>query len=93
MLQLNITWAPVVDAVLIDDYEVGLSSVHGSSAPDIMRFQSSRRHTHILINHFGVPEGKLFYIIIKTISKSNVMGSQVRLYYHFFYFFIATFRK
>ncbi|OPL33283.1 hypothetical protein AM593_05274, partial [Mytilus galloprovincialis] len=74
--RLNVTWAPVVDVVLIDDYEVGLSSVHGSSAPDIMRFQSSRRHTHILINHFGVPEGKLFYIIIKSISKSNVMGSQ-----------------
>lgn len=82
MFQLNITWAPVVDASLIDDYEVGVSSVSGSYAPDILEFQSSRRHTHILFNHFGVSEGKLFYIIIKSISKSNVIGSQVGLRNH-----------
>lgn len=69
-----------VDALLIDDYEVGFSSTTGSFSPDILSFQSSKHHTQILINHFGVPEGKLFYIIIKSISKSNVIGIQVSVY-------------
>ncbi|XP_076086955.1 uncharacterized protein LOC143057529 [Mytilus galloprovincialis] len=73
---LNITWESVVDASLIDDYEVGFSKVSGSTAPELMAFQSSKHHTHILINHFGVPEGMLFFIIIKSISKSYVKGSQ-----------------
>lgn len=68
---------PDVNQSLIGDYAVGLSSTSGSLAPDILSFQSSKQHTQILINHFGVPEGKLFFLIIKSISKSNVIGIQV----------------
>lgn len=77
LFQFNISWTADIDALLIDDYEVGFSSVSGSVAPDMMTFQSSKHHTHILIHHFGLPKGELFFIILKSISKSNVIGFQV----------------
>ena len=58
------------------DYEVGLSSTTGSSA-----FESSKQHAHHRIMHTNIPDATEFYIIIKSISKSNVEGITVSLLY------------
>ncbi|XP_061193435.1 uncharacterized protein LOC133201664 [Saccostrea echinata] len=60
----------------IHDYEVGLSTVAGSTAPDILSFRSTKQHRHIHLMHTDLPEGKPFFIIFKTISKSSVEGIQ-----------------
>ncbi|KAK3100189.1 hypothetical protein FSP39_015958 [Pinctada imbricata] len=73
---LYIEWSPVSPPAGIYDYEVGLSSTAGSSSPDVMAFRPTRQHAHIRIMHGDVPDGALFYIIIKTISKANVEGIQ-----------------
>ncbi|KAK3099491.1 hypothetical protein FSP39_005250, partial [Pinctada imbricata] len=73
---MYIEWSPVSPPAGIYDYEVGLSSTAGSSSPDVMAFRSTRQHAHIRIMHGDVPDGALFYIIIKTISKAGVEGIQ-----------------
>ncbi|XP_061176007.1 uncharacterized protein LOC133184958 [Saccostrea echinata] len=60
----------------IHDYEVGLSTVAGNSAPDILSFKSSKQHRHFHLMHADLPKGEPFYFIIKTISKSNIEGIQ-----------------
>lgn len=71
------SWKPAIDANLIHDYEVGLSSTASSIAPDIVSFRTTKQHTHFRLNHPDVPDGKEFYIIIKSISKAGVEGLQV----------------
>ncbi|CAC5414424.1 unnamed protein product [Mytilus coruscus] len=58
----------------IYDYEVGLSSTAGSTAPDLMNFITTNQNPHIRIQHADIPDGTEFYIIIKGISGSNVEG-------------------
>ncbi|XP_061177042.1 uncharacterized protein LOC133185758 [Saccostrea echinata] len=60
----------------IHDYEVGLGTVAGSTAPDILPFRSTKQHRHIHLRHTDLPEGEPFYFIIKTISRSNIEGIQ-----------------
>jgi hypothetical protein len=69
------TWS--TDNTSVHDYEVGFSSNNESSAPDIMAFRSSHQHRRIHVMHTDIPEGTPFYIVIKSISKSNVEGLQV----------------
>ncbi|CAG2233138.1 unnamed protein product [Mytilus edulis] len=71
---MEITWEPLDIPARVFDYEVGFSSTEGSPAPDIMAFESTKQHAHARIMHTNIPDGTLFYIIIKTISKSNVEG-------------------
>ncbi|XP_052707847.1 uncharacterized protein LOC128183063 isoform X2 [Crassostrea angulata] len=71
---IKLSWSS--NETLIHDYEVGLSTLSGSTAPDIMTFRSSKQHCHINLMHTDLPEGKPFYFIIKTISKSNIIGIQ-----------------
>ncbi|CAG2200973.1 unnamed protein product [Mytilus edulis] len=75
-IQFKMSWKPAIDANLIHDYEVGLSSTASSIAPDIVSFRTTKHHTHFRLNHPDVPDGKEFYIIIKSISKSGVEGLQ-----------------
>ncbi|XP_062576068.1 uncharacterized protein LOC134237945 [Saccostrea cucullata] len=60
----------------IHDYEVGLSTVAGSTAPDLLPFRSTQQHRRIHLMHTDIPEREPFYLIIKTISRSNVEGIQ-----------------
>ncbi|XP_061176006.1 uncharacterized protein LOC133184957 [Saccostrea echinata] len=69
-----LTWS--ANETDIHDYEVGLSSVAGSRAPDILFFRSTKQHRHIHLMHTDLPEGEPFYFIIKTISRSNIEGIQ-----------------
>ncbi|XP_071123173.1 uncharacterized protein [Mytilus edulis] len=71
---MEISWIPVLVPGQIYDYEVGLSSTSGSSAPDLLAFQSTKQHAHYLIRHSNIPDGTRFFIVIKTISKSNKEG-------------------
>ncbi|CAC5386461.1 unnamed protein product [Mytilus coruscus] len=71
---LEMSWEPYDIPAKIFDYEVGFSSTAGSGAPDIMAFESTKQHSHARIMHTNIPDGTQFYIIIKTISKSNVEG-------------------
>ncbi|CAC5386466.1 unnamed protein product [Mytilus coruscus] len=71
---LEMSWEPLDIPAKIFDYEVGFSSTAGSSASDIMAFQSTKQHAHARIMHTNIPDGTQFYILIKTISKSNVEG-------------------
>ncbi|XP_076113981.1 uncharacterized protein LOC143082265 [Mytilus galloprovincialis] len=75
-IQFKMSWNPAIDANLIHDYEVGLSSTENSIAPDIVSFRTTKHHTHFRLNHPDVPDGKEFYIIIKSISKAGVEGLQ-----------------
>lgn len=81
---MEISWIPVLVPGQIYDYEVGLSSTSGSSAPDLLAFQSTKQHAHYLIMHSNIPDGTRFFIVIKTISKSNKEGIIVsdNMYYH-----------
>jgi hypothetical protein len=76
---MEISWEPIDIPAKVYDYEVGFSSTAGSAAPDIMAFQSSQQHAHHRVMHGNIPDATLFYIIIKTISKSNVEGLTVSL--------------
>ncbi|CAC5422079.1 unnamed protein product [Mytilus coruscus] len=71
---MEISWLPVLVPGQIYDYEVGLSPTSGSSAPDLLAFQSTKQHAHYLIIHSNIPDGTRFFIAIKTISKSNIEG-------------------
>nr|XP_034332757.1 uncharacterized protein LOC105327902 isoform X2 [Crassostrea gigas] len=71
---IKLSWSSI--ETLIHDYEVGLSTLSGSAAPDIMAFRSSKQHRHIHLIHTDIPDGKPFYFIMKTISKSDVIGIQ-----------------
>ncbi|XP_063415906.1 uncharacterized protein LOC134697555 [Mytilus trossulus] len=71
---MEISWEPVDIPAKVYDYELGLSSTSGSAAPDIMAFESTKQHAHHRVVHTNIPDGTQFYIIIKTISKSNVEG-------------------
>lgn len=77
--QITITW--VADNTSVHDYEVGFSSTINSSAPDIMGFRSTKQHRWIHIMHTDIPEGTPFYIVIKSISKANVEGLQVNMFW------------
>lgn len=67
----------MVDSTLIHDFEVGLSSTSNGIAPDIFPFRSSKHHSHFRLNHPDVPDGREFYVVIKSIGKSGVNGLQV----------------
>ncbi|XP_076117799.1 uncharacterized protein LOC143085385 [Mytilus galloprovincialis] len=71
---MEISWEPVDIPAKVYDYELGFSSTSGSAAPDIMAFESTKQHAHHRVVHSNIPDGTQFYIIIKTISKSNVEG-------------------
>ncbi|XP_076113973.1 uncharacterized protein LOC143082259 [Mytilus galloprovincialis] len=71
---MEMSWEPLDIPAKIFDYEVGFSSTAGSSAPDIMAFESTKQHAHVRVTHANVPDATEIYIIIKTISKSNVEG-------------------
>ena len=75
--KIAMSWSPAVNSQSFHDYEVGLSSTPNSIAPDVVTFRSSKHHNHIRLNHPDVPDGKEFYVIIKSISKSGVEGIQV----------------
>ncbi|XP_052095904.1 uncharacterized protein LOC127731085 [Mytilus californianus] len=74
--QLLISWKSGIDDVLVYDYEVGLSTTKGSAAPDIVPFKSTKHHNHFRLNNPDLDEGKLFYVIIKALSKTGVEGMQ-----------------
>jgi hypothetical protein len=71
------SWEPIDIPAMVYDYEVGFSSTAGSAAPDIMSFQSTKQHAHHRVMHGNIPDATRFYIIIKTISKSNIEGLTV----------------
>ncbi|XP_071123054.1 uncharacterized protein [Mytilus edulis] len=71
---LEMSWKPLDIPAKIFDYEVGFSSTAGSAAPDIMAFESTKQHAHVRITHANIPDATEIYIILKTISKSNVEG-------------------
>ncbi|XP_071123148.1 uncharacterized protein [Mytilus edulis] len=71
---MEFSWKPIDIPAQVYDYELGFSSTPGSMAPDIMAFESTNQHAHHRVTHGNVPDGTEFYIIIKTISKSNVEG-------------------
>ncbi|XP_076085327.1 uncharacterized protein LOC143056126 [Mytilus galloprovincialis] len=71
---LEMSWVPLDIPAKVFDYEVGFSSTPGSAAPDIMAFKSTKQHAHVRVMHTNIPDGSQFFIIIKTISKSNVEG-------------------
>lgn len=71
------SWEPLDIPAKVFDYEVGFSSTAGSTAPDIMAFESTKQHAHVRVMHTNIPDGTQFFIIIKTISKSNVEGLTV----------------
>ena len=66
------SWEQIDIPAKVYDYEVGFSSTAGSAAPDIMSFQSTKQHAHHRVMHGNIPDATMFYIIIKTISKSNI---------------------
>ncbi|CAC5360418.1 unnamed protein product [Mytilus coruscus] len=68
---MEMSWEPVDIPAKVYDYELGFSSTSGSAAPDIMAFESTKQHAHHRVFHTNIPDGTQFYIIIKTISKSN----------------------
>lgn len=74
------SWVPLDIPAKVFDYEVGFSSTPGSAAPDIMAFKSTKQHAHVRVMHTNIPDGSQFFIIIKTISKSNVEGLTVRTF-------------
>jgi hypothetical protein len=74
---MEISWEPIDIPAKVYDYEVELSSTAGNGAPNIMGFQSTKQHAHHRVRHGNIPDATLFYIIIKTISKSNVQGLTV----------------
>jgi hypothetical protein len=43
-------------------------------APDIFPFRSSKHHSHFRLNHPDVPDGREFYVVIKSIGKSGIDG-------------------
>ncbi|CAC5370733.1 unnamed protein product [Mytilus coruscus] len=71
---LEMSWEPLDIPAKVFDYEVGFSSTVGSTAPDIMTFESTKQHSHVRVMHTNIPDGTQFFIIIKTISKSNLEG-------------------
>ena len=71
------SWSSAVDSKLIHDFEVGLSSTSNGIAPDIFPFRSSKHHSHFRLNHPDVPNGREFYVVIKSIGKSGINGLQV----------------
>ncbi|CAG2242937.1 unnamed protein product [Mytilus edulis] len=71
---LEMSWEPLDIPAKVFEYEVGFSSTAGSTAPDIMAFESTKQHAHVRVMHTNIPDGTQFFIIIKTISKSNVEG-------------------
>ncbi|XP_052067298.1 uncharacterized protein LOC127706680 [Mytilus californianus] len=71
---MEMSWEPLDIPAKIFDYEVGFSLTEGSSAPDIMAFESTKQHAHVRVTHANIPDATEIYIIIKTISKSNVEG-------------------
>ncbi|KAK3101903.1 hypothetical protein FSP39_007221, partial [Pinctada imbricata] len=73
---MYIEWNPVNSPGGVHNYEVGLSSTANSAAPDILAFKSTKQHAFIRIMHGDVPDGTMFYIIIKTVSKASVEGLQ-----------------
>ena len=73
-----ITWDSVDDERIVFDYEIGYASTRQSLAPDILPFRSTKHHRHIRIDNPDLTEGTLFYIVIKSISKSGVTGYQVQ---------------
>ena len=76
-LQFKMSWSSAVDRKLIHDFEVGLSSTSNGIAPDIFPFRSSKHHSHFRLNHPDVPDGREFYVVIKSIGKSGINGLQV----------------
>ena len=74
---MELSWELIDIPAKVYDYEVGFSSTPGSAAPDIMAFESTKQHAHHRVMHTNIPDGTQFYIIIKTISKSNVEGMTV----------------
>lgn len=73
------SWDPLDVPSMVYNYEVGVASASGSLAPDLMSFQSTKQFAHHRMMHGNIPDGTRFYIIIKTISKSNVEGITVRI--------------
>ena len=88
-LQVSISWVTDVLPAKIYDFEVGFSSVAGSTPPDLMTFTSTRQNPRIRIQHAHIPDGTPFYIIIKGISGSNIEGTVVSTLYvtcgHFYF--------
>ncbi|VDI18543.1 Hypothetical predicted protein, partial [Mytilus galloprovincialis] len=74
--QLKMSWRSDIGDALMHDYEIGLSSTASSSAPDIVPFRSTKHHFRFRLNHPDVPDGKEFFVIIKSISKAAVEGLQ-----------------
>ena len=73
-----ITWDSVDEERIVFDYEIGFASTRHSPAPDILPFRSTKHHRHIRVDNPDLAEGTLFYIVIKSISKSGLSGYQVR---------------
>ncbi|XP_078321865.1 uncharacterized protein LOC111103999 isoform X3 [Crassostrea virginica] len=71
---IKISWSS--NETLIHDYAIGLSTSAGSPAPEILAFKSTKQHRHFHLMHADLPEGRPFYLLIKTISKSNFIGIQ-----------------
>lgn len=71
------SWQSGTGDDLVYDYEAGLSTTKSSAAPDIVPFRSTKHHNHFRFNNPDLDEGKLFYVIIKSISKAGVEGIQV----------------
>ncbi|XP_071153805.1 uncharacterized protein [Mytilus edulis] len=74
--QLLMSWQSGTGDDLVYDYEAGLSTTKSSAAPDIVPFRSTKHHNHFRLNNPDLDEGKLFYVIIKSISKAGVEGIQ-----------------
>ena len=71
------SWKSGIDERLIYDYEIGLSSTKDSEAPDIFPFKSTKHHSHFRFNNPDLDEGKVFYIVLKAITKADVYKIQV----------------
>jgi len=72
-----LTWKAGIDESLVYDYAIGLSSTKNSPAPDIVPFKTTKHHEHFRLNNPDLQEGRIFYIVIKTTSKADVIGIQV----------------
>ena len=76
VLQIYLSWNVNETNSGVYDFYVGISSTK-SKLPDLMDFKSSDHHTHLAISHPNLNEGALFYIIVKSLSRSSVENVQV----------------
>ncbi|XP_021364683.1 uncharacterized protein LOC110457654 [Mizuhopecten yessoensis] len=69
---LEVSWRIMSNTSIVFGYEIGLSTIQYSPAPDLYSFTSTKQHTHDRIRHPDLVEGSIFYVLIKTTSKANV---------------------